>query len=124
METPNPNQPAFDEWAIIELFGHQKMAGHVTQAPIGDMLRVDVHETEEKILYTRFINPKAIYAINPTSKEVALAVGRQFAQPPISRWEIRHLLPAPSAAGPEVGPDDDEDEWDSDDDEDYQSEWD
>lgn len=53
-------QPQFDEWAIVELFGHQKIAGHVTQAPIGDMLRVDVHQDDEKILYTRFINPKAI----------------------------------------------------------------
>lgn len=86
-------QPQFDEWAIVELFGHQKIAGHVTQAPIGDMLRVDVHESEDSILYTRFINPKAIYAINPVSSEVAILVGKQFAQPPVSRWDLQDILP-------------------------------
>lgn len=110
METPHTDHPAFDEWAIIELFGHQKMAGHVTQAPIGDMLRVDVHDTADHVIYTRFINPKAIYAINPVSAEVAIAVGKQFAQPPVSRWELPQLLPAPT----EKRGGEREDEWEDD----------
>ena len=91
METPDT--PQFDEWAVVELFGHQKMAGHVTPAPIGDMLRIDVHADEETVLFTRFVNPKAIYAINPCSKDVAIGIGKKFAQPPVARWELRHLLP-------------------------------
>lgn len=109
------DQPQFDEWAIVELMGHQKMAGHVTQAPIGDFLRVDVYDAtgdEVEILYTRLINPKAIYAINPVSREVALAVGKQFAKPPVARWEMRALLP-PRDEVP-VGPD--EDDWGDDED--------
>lgn len=58
-------QPQFDEWAIIELMGHQRMAGHVTQAPIGDMLRIDVYDGEDEILYTRLVNPKAILRSTP-----------------------------------------------------------
>jgi len=107
--------PQFDEWCIVELFGHQKMAGHVTQSPLGDMLRVDVHTDEDTILYTRFINPKAIYAINPVSQEVALLVGRQFAQPPVSRWELQDMLPKQPVATLPASQHDDDDydpEWD------------
>ena len=116
--------PQFDEWCIVELFGHQKMAGHVTQSPLGDMLRVDVHTDEDTILYTRFINPKAIYAINPVSQEVALLVGRQFAQPPVSHWELQDMLPKqPVATLPAARDndhyDDGDDDYDPDFDEDY-----
>ncbi|MDX1545612.1 MAG: hypothetical protein R3247_01410, partial [Rhodothermales bacterium] len=86
-------QPAFDEWAIIELFGHQKMAGHVTPAPIGDLLRVDVHAAPGHILYTRYISPKAVFAINPVDEEVAILMGQRLAQPPVSRWTLEDLLP-------------------------------
>ena len=96
MEIPDAGDhgsPQFDEWAVVELFGHQKMAGHVSPAPISDMLRIDVYADEETVMFTRFVNPKAIYAINPCSKEIAIGIGRKFAQPPVSRWEVRHLLP-------------------------------
>ena len=83
----------FDEWAIVELFGHQRIVGRVTPAPIGDMLRVDVPGDNDTILYTRIINPKAIYAINPVSEEVAKTIAKKYVQPPIERWEITHLLP-------------------------------
>lgn len=109
METTDA--PQFDEWAVVELFGHQKMAGHVTPAPIGDMLRIDVFSDEETVMFTRFVNPKAIYAINPCSKEIAIGIGRKFAQPPVSRWELRHLLPqATTSDGARVMVDDDDED--------------
>lgn len=98
----------FDEWCIVELFGHQKIAGHVQEASFGSFLRVDVYDNET-ILYTRFLNPKAIYAINPVSKEVAIAVGKQFAQPPVSRWDMQQVLPQTATAPEKAGHG--EDEW-------------
>jgi hypothetical protein len=37
-------QDKFDSWAVVELFGHQQIAGRVTEASIGgcSFLRVDV----------------------------------------------------------------------------------
>ena len=83
----------FKEWAIVELFGHQRISGLVTQSQIADFLRVDVHvDVYDGVLYTRMINPKAIYAINPVSEEIARAVAKEYAQPPVQRYELRNLL--------------------------------
>jgi hypothetical protein len=43
-------QNKFDGWAVIELFGHQKIAGHVTTEYFGSaaMFRVDVPELPER----------------------------------------------------------------------------
>jgi hypothetical protein len=43
-------QTAFDGWAIVELFGHQKIAGFVTTQYFGTacMFRVDVPELPER----------------------------------------------------------------------------
>ena len=41
----------FNEWALVELFGHQKIVGKVTEATLagGAFLRVDVPAFGEKI---------------------------------------------------------------------------
>lgn len=91
----------FDEWAIVELFGHQRIVGRVTPSQIGEMLRVDVPGDNDTILYTRIINPKAIYAINPVSEEVAKTIAKEYAQPPVQRWEISNLLPEAAGDGEE-----------------------
>ena len=57
----------FDEWAIVELFGHQKVAGKVTAQTIGgtQFIRVDVPEIKSIDLpkMTKFYQPGAIYTI-------------------------------------------------------------
>lgn len=84
----------FSEWCILELFGHQKMAGHVTQAPIGDFLRVDVYgPNDSEPVFTRMISPKAIYALNPCEEKVARLAAKQFQPQPISKWRMKQLLP-------------------------------
>lgn len=51
--------------AVVELFGHQKMAGKVTEQSIGPstFVRIDVPETNHQPAFTRLLNPSAIYAI-------------------------------------------------------------
>lgn len=68
----------FDQWCLLELFGHQKLAGRVSESQIagGNFLRVDVPETASNPSFTRIINPSAIYAINPITEEVARPVRR------------------------------------------------
>lgn len=82
----------FDQWAIVELFGHKKMAGRVTIAPMEGFLRVDVPNEQEGIKYTRYLNNKAIYAINPASEELVRRVAEQFSEPPVSRWEMEDVF--------------------------------
>lgn len=47
------SQP-FESWALVELFGHQRIAGHVTEQQIGgcQFVRVDVPEIEDKPGFT------------------------------------------------------------------------
>ena len=87
----------FNEWAIIELFGHQKMAGHVTNATIGgaSFIRVDVPQVGEGQKYipafTRFLGASSIYAINPVSETVARAAACSYRSAPVHAYDIPEL---------------------------------
>lgn len=91
-------QPGFEHWAVIELMGHQQIAGFVTEATIagGAFIRVDVPNPEgEGDLYTRYLGPSAIYAINPTTKEEVLSiVGLLIPKPPTPRTSQYRQLAA------------------------------
>lgn len=78
-------------YAIVELFGHQKMAGLCTEQSIAgtNFLRVDVPETKTQPGFTRLLNHQAIYAINPVTKDVADVMAEQIAAKPITAWDIR-----------------------------------
>ena len=69
-------QPKFDEWAKVELFGHQVIVGKVSEATMagGAFLRVDVPQVEECPPFTRFYGPSAIYCISPITEEIARAL--------------------------------------------------
>lgn len=56
-------------FAIVELFGHNKVAGKVSEQNMGSFTfcRIDVPETPQQPAFTRFVNPSAIYAINPVT---------------------------------------------------------
>ena len=70
----------FEEWAIIELFGHSQIAGRVTEASIGgcSFLRVDVPEVNGKAPFTRFFGNGAIYSMTPTTEEVVRRVVEHY----------------------------------------------
>ena len=42
------NDSTFDEWAILELMGHRRLAGKVTEQEIGgaNMIRIDVYRAK------------------------------------------------------------------------------
>lgn len=90
----------FDCWAVLELFGHVRLAGHVTEATIGgcSFLRVDVPDAEGNTQFTRYFGNGAIYSMTPVTEEVARRVGNGSAQPPVKAWEMpRVALPAASS---------------------------
>ncbi len=88
------NKP-FEEFALVELFGHQRIAGKVTEAEIGGgkFIRVDVPALDQDSLpVTRMYSPGAIYGITPLSEETTLALARQLKVAPMSRWDARALI--------------------------------
>lgn len=83
----------FDSWALVELMGHQRIAGRVTEAEIGGckFIRVDVPGTDERQPLTKYLGPSSIYAITPLSEETARETARRIHPEPISAWDARLL---------------------------------
>ena len=83
----------FDEWAVLELMGHRKLAGRVTEATMagGAFVRLDVFTDGDKAQATQFYAPGAVYCITPTTEANARAFATQNVPRPVEHWE----LPAP-----------------------------
>lgn len=86
----------FEEWALLELFGHQRLAGRVTEQQIGgaSFVRVDVPDDGKKKGWklTRHYNPSAIYSITPVTEATARMIAKTIESEPISRWDITQLV--------------------------------
>lgn len=87
------NENKFELSAIVELFGHTRMAGKVTEQTIGSasFIRIDVPDTKTNPSFTRIVNPSAVYAINPVTEEVMLDMAERISERPIESWDIRRM---------------------------------
>lgn len=75
-QTP-PESSELRAWALVELFGHQRIVGWLTEQKIGSdvLLRIDVPDLlkDGKIVrqgFTRYFGAKAIYSITPVTEAV------------------------------------------------------
>ncbi|MCB0358025.1 MAG: hypothetical protein KDD44_00260 [Bdellovibrionales bacterium] len=89
----------FDEWAIVEIMGHQTYAGRVTEQTIGgtSFIRIDVPESPMSDgtmcpAFTKLFGAGSIYCITPVSEETARARLRQTRAYPMNVWDARQLL--------------------------------
>lgn len=100
----------FEQWAIVELFGHVKLAGRVTEEDVfGRTLgRIDI-PTLDGGFVTQYFGGGSIYRLTPCSEEAARQVARGAGTPKIYRLEL---------TAPPQPPDYDEDPSDFDDDDD------
>ena len=96
-------QPAeqFDSWAIIEIFGHQKFAGRVTEQSIGgaSFIRCDIHEVDGSPSFTKLFGASAIYSITPVTEELARKAVKACRSEPISVY-IPQERQIPAGADP------------------------
>lgn len=77
-------------WAVVELMGHRKLAGLVSEeirfgAP---MCRIDVPANGEIAAFTQYYGGQAIYAMTPVSEQVARGVATRLQARPVSVWDI------------------------------------
>lgn len=86
-----------DMWAIIELFGHNQIAGLMSECSIGgcSFIRVDVPGTEECPGYTKLYGNGAIYAITMVDEETARAAVDYHRPKPMTPWSAREMLKLP-----------------------------
>ncbi|MEM5405804.1 hypothetical protein [Paraburkholderia unamae] len=90
----------FEQWAIVEIFGHQRIAGRVTEQTIGgcSFVRVDVPALEEAgaqkatQAFTKCYGQGAIYAMTFVDESAARMTARQLRVQPIDEWSLRQAL--------------------------------
>lgn len=91
------------QWAIVELFGHARIAGRISEQEFGGtkMVRVDVPAVSadpkdpdgEKIdAHTRFFGGGAIYSINWVDELVARIAAGSIRHQPIDTWSLQSAL--------------------------------
>lgn len=80
----------FKTWAILELFGHQVIAGEVSEQIIAGQgfIRVDVPAVDSQPPYTKLYGHAAIYCITPTDEDTAKAVAKALNRPPVELWRL------------------------------------
>lgn len=80
----------FEGWCIVELFGHSQIAGHVSEQSIGgtSFVRVDVPGVKGNSEFTKFFGGSAIYAITPTTEEIARKAAESLEVRGVSLWLV------------------------------------
>lgn len=102
----------FAEWAIVEIMGHKRFAGYVTESEFGGavMIRVDVpHVTSDTghplPAFSKLFGVSAIYCISPCTEETARAFAASMRQESFARYEAPRLT---AATRPDFDADEDE----------------
>lgn len=88
---------AYEGWAILELMGHRRLAGYVSEAAqYGTaMIRIDVPADAGQTLASQFYGGSSIYCLTPTTEDIARRVAASNRPAPVHAWEMPSL-PAPS----------------------------
>jgi hypothetical protein len=87
---------SFEAWGLLELFGHQRLAGKLSDQTIGGVhfLRIDVPAVDDVPPYTRFFTQGAIYGMTVTTEDVARRLAGTLQARPVSAYELRETAPA------------------------------
>ena len=118
-------QQKFECWAIVEVMGHSKYAGFVSEQAMGgaSFVRVDVPECvyeEERPgkdadgyvdygaprvkstvtvpAFTKLLGQSSIFAITPTTEHLARAAASGFRARPISEYDLPEVKSVPILA--------------------------
>lgn len=108
----------YEGWSIVEQMGHKKLGGYVREETVAGQgfLRIDVFTDGPEPVASQYVNPSTVYALTPTTEDVARGLARSCEVRPVTRWELAAPRSEPAAAT-NYGIDDDDDEDDDSDDE-------
>jgi hypothetical protein len=128
VSTTDPTTPAPKTWAILELFGHARIAGEVREHSFGGetFTRVDVPEVSfpemayidnvrqqvTRVIpgHTKLFGGKAVYSLAFVDEAAALAAAHSIKHEPIKSYTLRDALAQLSRTERQAllaGPDDD-----------------
>ena len=77
-------------WALVELFGHQQIAGHVSSETVGgqSFVRVDVPETSKQAGWSKLFGTGAIYAMTPMAEDLVRLKAEALQTAPLTAWDL------------------------------------
>ena len=108
LQLPPKEEPAptFDAWVLLELMGHRRLAGRLTEQRIGGatFLRIDVPAVDGQPEATQFYAPGAVYCVTPVDEETARKAAANFRPEPIRRWELPALPATDDPIDPDLPP--------------------
>lgn len=83
----------FSCWAIVEVMGHHRFAGHVSETTIAGagFVRLDVPESGTAQAFSKLFAPASLYAITPVSEAVARELAAGFRAAPVNEWDLPRL---------------------------------
>lgn len=95
----------FEQWAIVDVMGHQQYVGFVTDYVIAGkgFVRIDVPEADGVPAWCKFIGTNSIYAITPVSEQIARHMAKRNRSLPVPAYQMPQLAIADAG--------DDEDEY-------------
>lgn len=104
----------FESWALIEVMGHSRYAGYVTEQAVGgcNFVRVDVPAFEGLPAFTKLLGQSSIFAITPVTEQIARGMAQQFRNKPVQVYELPERFTQRQLAGPgdEIPSSDDDNE--------------
>jgi hypothetical protein len=102
----------FEAWGIVELMGHQRVAGRLSEQPLGggNLLRVDIPNGEG--FRTAFYGASAIYAVHITDEPAARQVATNIGTRPPYAYELSQAVARIAPSAPTYDDTDDEQEED------------
>lgn len=77
----------FAGWAILELMGHRRLAGHVREVTLAGagFIRLDVYEGDAtEAAVTQFYPPSSVYCLTPTTEEAARKAAMPWQAPALT----------------------------------------
>lgn len=98
-----------DCWGIVEVMGHQVYCGRISEQVIAghSFVRVDIPSVDGAAEFTKLFGAGSIYAITPTTQEIATIRAAQAVHRPINVYDLprewrekiqRPALPTPNTA--------------------------
>ena len=101
------NDTKTDFWAIVEVMGHRRFAGRVTEQVIGgqSFVRIDVPECgPDRPPFSKLFGSGAIYCISPVTEDLAKAAASRAYEAPVSEYDLpaewREKIHAKALVGP------------------------
>jgi len=90
----------FESWAILELMGHRRLGGKVTEVELfgAKMCRIDIPQPNDTPEFTQYYGGGAIYCMTPCSEETARGIAEM-----VRSCDYRPQLPPINPHGGNTG---------------------